>query len=154
MWVSDYKESWVLKNRCFWTVMLEKTLENPLDCKQIQPVNLKGNQSWIFIRRPDAEALIIWPPDAKGWLIRKDPDAWKDWRQKEKGTTEDETVGWHHRLNGHNFEQALGDEEGQGSLACCSPYCKVSDMTDRLNNYNILRWFFSWFFKHFLCFFF
>ena len=156
MWELDHKAGWALKNWGFQTVVLKKILESLLDCQEIKAVNPKGNQPLIFIGRTDAEAEapVFWPPDAKGWLIRKDPDAWKDWRQKEKGTTEDETVGWHHRLNGHNFEQALGDEEGQGSLACCSPYCKVSDMTDRLNNYNILRWFFSWFFKHFLCFFF
>ena len=98
------KESWAPKNRCFWTVLLEKTLESPLDCKEIQPVNPKGNQSWIFIRRTDAEAEapVIWPPDGKNWVIRKDPDAGKDWRQ-EKGMTEDEMVGWHHWLNGHEF---------------------------------------------------
>ena len=102
----DYKESWALKNWCFWTVVLEKTLESPLDCKEIQPVHPKGNQSWIFIGRTDneAETLILWPLDAKNWLIGKDPDAGKDWRQEEKGTTEDEMAGWHHRLNGHEFE--------------------------------------------------
>ena len=101
----DYKESWVLKNWCFWTVVLEKTLESPLDGKEIQPVHPKGNQSWIFIGRTDAEAEtpILWPPDAKSWLIWKDPDAGKDWRDEEKGTTEDEMVGWHHWLNGHEF---------------------------------------------------
>ena len=99
-------ESWVLKNWCFWTVVLEKTLEGPLDCKEIQPVHLKGNQSWIFIGKTDAEAEapILWPPDAKNWLIGKDPDTGKDWRQEEKGMTEDEMVGWHHQLNGHEFE--------------------------------------------------
>ena len=98
----DYKESWVPKNWCFWTVVLEKTLESPLDCKEIQPVHPNGNQSWIFIGRTDAEAEtpILWPPDVKNWLIRKDPDAEKDWRQEEKGTTEDEMAGWHHWLNG------------------------------------------------------
>ena len=104
MWELDYKESWALKNWCFWTVELEKTLESPLDCKEIQPVHPEGNQSWIFIGRTDAETPILWPPDAKNWLIWKDPDAGKDWRQEEKGTTEGETVGWHHRLNGHEFE--------------------------------------------------
>ena len=110
MWELDHKESWAPKNWCFWTVVLEKTLECPLDCKEIKPVNPKGNQSWIFIGRTDAEAeaLILWPPDTKKWLIRKDPDAGKDWRQEEKGKTEDEMVGWHHRLDGHEFEQALG----------------------------------------------
>ena len=114
-----------------------KTLENPLDCKEIQPVNPKGNQSWIFIGRTDAEAEapILWPPDVKSWLIWKDPDDEKDWRQEEKGTTEDEIVGWHHQLNGHEFEQALGDAEGQGILACCSPWGhKESDRTEQLNN--------------------
>ena len=106
MWELDYKESWVLKNWCFWTMVLEKTLESPLDCKEIQPIHPKGNQSWIFIGRTDVEAetLILWSPDMKNWLIWKDPDARKDWRQEEKGTTEDEMVGWHHRLNGHEFE--------------------------------------------------
>ena len=108
VWLSelDYKENWVLKNWCFWTVVLEKTLESPLDCKEIQPVNLKGNQSWIFIGKTDAEAEtpVLWPPEAKNWLIGKDPDAEKSWRWEEKGTTEDEIVGWHHRLDGHEFE--------------------------------------------------
>ena len=106
MWELDHKKSWVPKNWCFWTIVLEKTLESPLDCTEIQPVSPKGNQSWIFIGRNDAEAKtpILWPPDVKNWLIGKDPDAGKDWRQLEKGTTEDEVVGWHHRLNGHEFE--------------------------------------------------
>ena len=106
MWELDYKESWVLKNWCFWTVVLEKTLESPLDCKEIQPVHPKGDQSWIFIGRIDAEAEtpILWPLDVKNWRIWKDPDAWKDWRQAEKVTTEDELVGWLHWLNGHDFE--------------------------------------------------
>ena len=106
MWELDYKESWELKNWCFWTVVLEKTLENPLDSKEIKPVHPKGDQSWIFIGRTDAEAqaLILWPPDANNWLTGKDPDAGKDWRQ-EKGMTEDEMVGWHHWLKGHEFEQ-------------------------------------------------
>ena len=110
MWELDYKETWVLKNRCFWTVVLEKTLERPLDYKEIQPVHPKGNQFWILIGRIDAEAEtpILWPPDAKNWLIGKDPDAGKYWRQEEKGATEDEMVGWHHRLDGHEFEQVLG----------------------------------------------
>jgi len=110
MWELDYKESWVPKNWCFWTVVLEKTLESPLDCKDIQSVHPKGNQSWIFIGRTDTEAEtpILWPPDAKNWLIGKDPDAGKEWRWEEKGMTEDEMVGWHHQLDGHEFEQALG----------------------------------------------
>ena len=117
----------------FWTVVLEKTLESPLDCKKIQPVHSKGNQSWIFIGRTDAEAEtpILWPPDVKNWLIWKDPVAGKDWRWEEKGTTEDEVVGWHHWLNGHESEQALGDSKGQGGLACCSLWGhKESDMTN------------------------
>ena len=125
------------KNWCFWTVVLEKTLESPLDCKEIQPVHLKGSQSWIFIGRTDAEAEapILWPFDAKSQLIRKDSEAGKDWQQEEKGATEDEIVGWHHRLNGHEFVQTLGDSERQGSLACCSPWGrKESDVTERLNN--------------------
>ena len=106
MWDLDYKESWVPKNWCFWTVMLEKTLESPLDCKEIQPVHPKGNQSWIFIGRTDdeAETPILWPPDVKNWLIGKDTDAGEDWRQEEKGMTEDEMVAWHHQLDGHEFE--------------------------------------------------
>ena len=129
----DYKESWTLKNWCFWTVVLEKTLESPLEYKEIQSVHPKGDQSWVFIGRTDVEAKasILWPPHVKSWLIRKDPDAGKQWRQEEKGTTEDETAGWHHWLNGHEFEQALGDGEGQGSLAWGSPLgCKESDVTD------------------------
>ena len=134
MWELDYKERWAPKNWCFWTVVLEKTLESPLDGKEIKPIKPKGNQSWIFTGRTDAEAPVLWPPDAKSCLIRTDPDAGKDWRQK-KGMTEDEMVGWHHRLNGCEFEQALGDGEGQGSLACCSPWgSKESDMTERLKN--------------------
>ena len=115
----DRKEGCVPRNWCFWTVVLEKTLESPLDCKEIQPVHPKGDQSWIFIGRTDAEAEapILWPPDGKCWLIEKDPDAGKDWRQEEKGTTEDETVGWHHWLNGRESEQTLGDSGGQGNLA-------------------------------------
>ena len=117
MWQLDYKESWAPKNWCFWTVVLEKTLESPLHCKEVQPVHSEGDQSRVFIGRIDAEAEtpILWPPDAKSWLIWKDPDAGKDWRQEEKGTTEDEMVGWHHRLYGHEFEQAPGDSDGQGS---------------------------------------
>ena len=136
MWELDHKESWALKNRCFWTVVLEKTLESPLDWKEIQPVSPKGNQPWIFIGKTDAEAEtpILWPPDAKIWLIWKDPDAGKDWRQEKKGTTEDGMVGWHHSLDGHEFEQALGVGDGQGSLACCSPWSwKEFDPTEQLN---------------------
>ena len=101
MWELDYKESWVLKNWCFWTVVLEKTLETPLDCKEIQPVHPKGDQSWVFIERTDVEAET---PDAKNWLIWKDPDAGKDWRREEKGMTEDKMVGCYQWLNGHEFE--------------------------------------------------
>ena len=111
--------------------------ESPLDCKEIKPVNPKGNQPWIFIGMTDAktETSILWPPVAKSWLVRKDPDAGKDWRQEEKGMTEDEMVGWHHRLNGHMFEQIPTDGEGQGSLPCCGPWGhKESDMTEQLNN--------------------
>ena len=132
MWELDYKESWALKNWCFWTVVLEKTLESSLDCKEIQPVHPKGNQSWIFIRRTDTEAEtpILWPPDVKNWLIWKYPDAVKGWSQEEKRVTEDEMVGWHHQLYGHAFEQTPGDGDGQGSLACCSPWgSKESDDT-------------------------
>ena len=106
IWELDNKESWVLKNWCFWTVVLEKTLESSLDCKEIKPVHPKGNQPWIFIGRTDAEAEapMLWPPDMKIWLIWKDPNAGKDWKREEKGTTEDEMVGWHHQHNGHEFE--------------------------------------------------
>ena len=131
LWELNYKEGWMPKNWCFWTVMLENTLESSLDCKEIKSVNPKGNQSWILIGRTDAKAPIFWPPDTKSWLIRKDFGAGKDWRQNEKGMTQHEKVGWYHWLNGHEFEQALGDGEGQGSLACCSPWGhKESDMTD------------------------
>ena len=106
MWELDYKESQALKNWFFWTVVLEKTLQSPLDCKEMQPVHPKRNQSWMFVRRTDVEAEtpILWPPDAKNWLLGKDPDAGKDWRQEEKGTTEDEMVGWHYRFTGHESE--------------------------------------------------
>ena len=137
MWELDYKENWVPKNWCFSTVVLEKTLEGLLDYKEIQPVHPKGNQLWIFIGRthPKAEAPILWLPDVKNWLIGKDPDAGKDWGREEKGMTEDEMIGWHHWLNGHEFEQTPGDSEGQGSLVCCSPWgCKELDMTEGLNN--------------------
>ena len=128
--------SWVLKNWCFWTVVLEKTLESPLDCKEIQPVHPKGYQLCIFFGRTAAKAVqspILWPPDVKNWLIWKDPDAEKGWRQEEKGTGgEDEMVGWHHRLNGHEFEQASVVGDGQGSLAC---YCWT-----QLNEWTELKW--------------
>ena len=120
LWELDHKEGWAPKNWCFQMVVLEKTLKSPLDCKGIKPVNHNGNQLWIFIRRTDAEAEA--PPDVKSRLIGKEPDAGKDWRPEEKGTTEDEMVGWHHRLNGHEFEYTPGVGDGQGSLACCSPW--------------------------------
>ena len=128
----DHKESWARKNWYFWTVVLEKTLEGPLDCMEIKLVNPKGNQSWIFTGKTDAEAetTILWPPNVKNWLIGKDPDAGKDWRWEEKGMTADEMFGWHHRLDGPEFEQALGVGDRQGSLACCSPWGRnESDMT-------------------------
>ena len=139
MWELNYKESWAPKNWCFWTVVLEKTLESLLDCKEIQPVNPKGNQSWIFIGRTDAEAetpntLATWCEELTHWMLGKtgkDPDAGKDCRQEEKGTTEDEMVGWHHWLNGNEFGQAPGVGDEQGSLACCSPWGrKESDKTE------------------------
>ena len=136
MWELDCEESWAQKNWCFWTVVLEKTLESPLDCKEIQPGSPKGNQFWIFIGRTDVEAEtpILGPPHAKSRLTGKDSDAGRDWGQEEKGMTEDEMVGWHHWLNGHEFEQTLGDSEGQGSLVCCSSWDhKESDTTERLN---------------------
>ena len=138
MWKLDSKEGWALKNWCFQTVML-KTLKSPLDSKEIKPVSPKGYQHWIFIGRTDVEAetLILWPPDMKNWLIGKDPDAGKDWGQWEKRVTENEMVGWHHWLNGHEL-QTLGDGIGQGSLACCSPWGrKESDTIEQLNNNNM-----------------
>ena len=136
MWESDCKESWALKNLCFWTILLKKTLESPLDFKEIKPVNPKGNQSWIFIGRTgtEAEAPMLWPPDEKYRLLGKDPHAGKGWRQEEKGMTDDEMLGWHHRLDGHGFQQAPGVGVGQGSLECCTPWgCKESDTTVQLN---------------------
>ena len=133
MWELDHKESWVAKNWCFWAVVLEKTLESPLDYRENKPVNPKGSQPLIFIGRTDAEAEVpkLWPPDAKSQLIRKDPDVGQDWSQEEKRMTEVEMVGWHHWLDGHAFEQALGVGDGQGSLACCSPWGhKESDTTE------------------------
>ena len=137
IWEWDHKEGWMSKNWCFWTVVLEKTLESPLDCKEIQPVHPKGDQSWVFIGRTDAEAEapILWLPDVKNWLTGKDPDAEKYWRQEEKGTTEDEMVGWHHQLYGHEFQPAPGVGDGQGSPVCCSPWdCKELDTTECLNS--------------------
>ena len=124
MWQLNHKEGWVSKNWYFRTVVLEKTLKSPLDGKKIKPVNPKGNHPWIFVGRTDveAEASILWPLDAKNWFIWKDPDAGKDWKWEEKGMTEDEMVGWHHRLNRHEFEQGPADGERKGSLACCSAW--------------------------------
>ena len=137
----DYKESWALNNWCFWTVVLEKTFESPLDCKEIQPVHSKGDQSWVFIGRTDAEAetLILWPPDAKSWLIWKDPDAGKDWGQEEKGTTVDEMVGWHHPLDGHGFGLNPGVGDGQGGLECCVVHVVTKSGHDCLN-WTELNW--------------
>ena len=132
----DHKESWALKNWCFWIVVLERTLESPLDCKEIQPVHPKGDQSWVFFGRNDAKAetLLLWPPHVKSWLIGKDPDAGKDWGQEEKGTTEDEMAGWHHQLDEHEFGWTPGVGDGQGGLVCCNSWgCKESDTTERLN---------------------
>ena len=136
MWKLDYKESWAPKNWCFWTVVLDKTLESPLDSKEIQPVHPKGDQSWVFNGRTDVEAETpkLWPPDVKSWLIWKDPDAGKDWRQEAKGTAEDEMVGWHHWLHGGEFELTLGVGDRQGGLVCCRPWGrKESDTTEGLN---------------------
>ena len=136
MWELDCEESWAQKNWWFWTVVLEKTLESPLDCKVIQPVHPKGDPSWMFIGRTDVEAEtpVLWPPDAKSRLIGKDPDAWKDWGQEEKGMTEDEIAGWHHRLNGQGFGWTLGVGDGQGGLAGCDSWGrKELDTTEWLN---------------------
>ena len=135
MWDLDCEESWVPKNSCFWTMVLEKILESPLDCKEIQPVHPKGNQSWMFIGRTDAEAetQILWPPDVKSWLIGKDSDAGKDWRWEEKEMTENDMVGWHHQLDGNESEWIPGVGDGQGRLGCCSPWdCKELDVTEWL----------------------
>ena len=135
-WELDHKESWALINWWFWAVVLEKTLESPLHCKELKPVHPKGNQSWIFTGKTDAEAEapILWPPDAKNWLIWKDPDSGKDWRQEEKGMREDEMVGWYHWHDGHEFEKAAGVGDWQGSLACCSPWGpKESDTIELMN---------------------
>ena len=132
----DCEESWVLKNWCFSTVVLAKILESPLDCKEVQPVHPKEDQFWVFIGRTDVEAEmpILWPPDTKNWLIGKDPDAGRDWGQEEKGTTEDEMAGWHHQLNGHEFEWTPGVGDGQGGLTCCDSWGRnESDTTEHLN---------------------
>ena len=145
MWELDYKESWGLKNCCFWIVMLEETLESPLDCKEIQPVHSKGDQSWVFFGRNDAKAEtpILWPFHAKSWLLGKDSDAGRDWGQEEKGTIEDEMAGWHHWPYGHEFGWTPGVGDGQGGLVCCNSWGhKESDMTERLNwtELNEPRW--------------
>ena len=136
MWELDCEKSWVLKNWCFWTVVLEKTLESPLFCKEIQPVHSEGDQPWNFFGGNDAEAEtpVLWPPHAKSWFIGKDSDAGRDWGQEEKGTTEDEMAGWHHRLNGHGLGWIPGVGDGQGGLACYDSWGhKESDTTERLN---------------------
>ena len=137
MWELDCEESWAQKNWCFWTVVLEKILESTLDCKEIQPVHSKGGQSWVFIGRTDVEAEIplLWPPDAKSWLIGKDPDAGKDWGQEEKGMTEAEMVEWQHWLHGHGFGWTPGVGDGQGGLVCCGSWgCRVGhDWATELN---------------------
>ena len=136
MWEFNYKECWVPKIWCFWTVVLKKILESLLDRKAIQSVHPKGNQSWIFIGRTDAEAEtpVLWPLDAKNWLIWKEPDAGKEWRQEEQGMTEDKMVGWYHWLNAHEFEQALRVGDGKGGLVCCLPWGPiVADTAERLN---------------------
>ena len=141
MWELDHKEGWAPKNWCFWFGKWEKTLESPLNCKEIKPVKRKGNQSWLFIGRADAEALILWPPDAKNWLIEKDPDAGKEWGQKEKEKTEDEMVGWHHRLNGHEFEQTPGKEwrtEDPGILQCMESQRVGQDLATKQYQQNLL----------------
>ena len=135
MWKLDCEESWALKNWCFWTVVLEKTPESPLDCKEIQPVHSEGDQPWDFFGRNDAKAEtpVLWPPHAKSWLIGEDSDAGRDWGQEEKGTTEDEMAGWHHWLDGRESEWTPGVGDGQGGLVCCYSWGhKESDMTERL----------------------
>ena len=147
MWELDYEESWAPKNWCFWTGVLEKTLDIPLDCKEIKPVSPQRNQFWIlFFGRTNAEAEtpVLWPPDVKNRLLGKDSGAGRDWRQEGKGMTEDEMVGWHHWLDGHKFEQALEVVAGQGSLACCSPWGhQESNMTEQLNHRLMLSFIFS-----------
>ena len=142
MWELDCEEGWVPKNWCLWTVVLEKTLDSPLDCKEIQPVHSKGDQSWVFFGRNDAKAEtpVLWPPDAKSWLIGKDSNAGRDWGQDEKGPTEDEMAGWHHWLYGRESEWTPGVGDGQGGLACCDSWGhKELDTTERLN-WTELNW--------------
>ena len=134
MWELNWEESWAPKNWCFWTVVLEKIFESPLDSKEIQPVHSKGDQSWVFFGRNDAKAEtpVLWPPHAKSWLIRKDSDAGRDWGQEEKGMTEDEMAGWHHRLDEREFEWTLGVGDGHGDLECCNSWGQTqpSDWTE------------------------
>ena len=145
MWELDYKESWILKKWCFWTVVLEKILESPLDCKEIQPVHSKGDQSWVLFGRTDAEAEtpILGLPHAKSWLNGKDPHAGQDWRQEEKATTEDEMVGWHHQLIGHEFEQTLGDDERQEAWRAAAVHGVAKSQT-QLNEWTELNWTEGW----------
>ena len=142
MWELNYKESWAPNNWCFCTMVLGKTLESPLDCKEIQPVNPKGNQSWIFTGRTDveAEAPILCPPDAKNWLNGKDLESGKDWRQEEKGTTKDEMVGWHHWLDGHEFEQAPSIGDGQDREAWHEAVHGVTKSRTQLSDWTELNW--------------
>ena len=155
MWELDCEKSWAPKNWCFWTVVLEKTPESPLDCKKIQQVHSKGDQSWVFFGRTDdkAETLILWPSHMKSWLIGKDSDAGRDWVQEEKGTTEYEMAGWHHWLNGQEFGWILGVGDGPGGLACCNSWSrKESDTTEWLNWTNWTEYPSSWFIDgHVLC---
>ena len=142
MWELDYKESWALKNWCFWIVVLEKTLESPLDCKEIQSVHSKGDQPWVFLGRTDAKAEtpLLWSPHAKSWLIGKDPDAGRDWGQEERGMTEDEMAGWHHWLDGREFEWSPGVGDGQGGLVCCTSWGRKELDTTEWLNWTELNW--------------
>ena len=148
MWELDCEESWMPKNSCFWTVVLEKTLESPLDCKETQPVHPKGDQPWVFFGRNDAKAetLVLWPPHVKSWLIGKDSDAGRGWEQEEKWTTEDEMAGWHHWLNGCEFEWTPGVGDGRGGPECCDSWVhKESDTTERLDWTDLNLWNKLWF---------
>ena len=142
MWELYHKENWVWKNWCFWTEVLERTLESPLDCKEIQPIHSEGNQPWNFFGRngAKAETLVLWPPHAKSWLIGKDSDAGRDWGQEEKGTTKDEMAGWHHWLDGHESEWTLGVGDRQGGLACCNSWGHKESDTTELLNWTELNW--------------
>ena len=146
-----FEESWVLKNWCFWTVVLGKTLESPLDCKEIQPVHFKGDQSSVFFGRNDAkaEAPVLWPPHEKRWLIWKDSDAGRDWGQEEKGTTEDEMAGWHHWLDGRESEWTPGDGDEQGGLACCDSWGHNESDTTEWLNWTELNWCLRYLFIYF-----